>query len=158
MSIQKLNPDLIRLHKGVSFVGVGTVFFCHDGAGKMLMSKRSQKCRDEKGRWEVAGGGLKWGVTAENNINREVLEEFGTQSKQITFLGYRDVFRKLEDGTPNHWLMLDFAVLVVPSEVKLNEPDMADEIGWFTLDDQPQPQHSQHHVFMTKYSGEIKKY
>jgi len=157
MTFQKLDPAELRKHKGTSFVGVGTVFFCHDGKGKFLMSKRSQKCRDEQGRWEVAGGGLKWGVTAEDNLIREVKEEFGAEAKNIDFMGYRDVFRKLEDGTPTHWVMLDFAVEVNPAEVKRNEPDMSDEIGWFTLDSQPQPLHSQHTTLMNKYKKEIEK-
>lgn len=157
MAFLKLDPLELRRHKGVSFVGVGTVFFCHDGKGKFLMSKRSQKCRDEKGRWEVAGGGLKWGVTAEDNIRREVKEEFGADAINIHFMGYRDVFREQADGTPNHWVMLDFAVKVEPGEVKRNEPELADEIGWFTPDAQPQPQHSQHATFMNKYHKEIEK-
>ena len=157
MSTSKLSADQLRHHKGVSFVGVGTVFFCHDGNGRMLMSKRSQKCRDERGRWELAGGSLKWGSTAKDNVKREVKEEFAADAQEITFLGYRDVFRKLDDGTPTHWLILDFAVLVDPKQVKLNEPEMADEIGWFTLDNQPQPQHSQHQIFMQKYAQELKK-
>lgn len=155
MSKIKLSPELLREHKGVSFVGVGTVFFCHDGKGKFLMSKRSQQCRDEQGRWEVADGGLKWGVTAEENIRREVKEEFGAKVLNIHFMGYRDVFRKLEDGTPTHWLMLDYGILVDPSEVTLNEPEMADELGWFTLDNQPTPVHSQHKTFMNKYHDQI---
>ena len=157
MVFQKLDSDNLRKHKGTSYVGVGTVFFCHDGKGKFLMSKRSQKCRDEQGKWEVAGGGLKWGVTAEDNLIREVKEEFAAEAKKIDFLGYRDVFRNLDDGTPTHWVMLDFAVEVNPSEVKRNEPDMSDEIGWFTIDSQPHPQHSQHHTFMTQHKEAIKK-
>lgn len=156
MSILKLSPQELRKHKGVSFVGVGTVFFCHDGKGKFLMSKRSKNCRDEQGRWEIAGGGLKWGSTAEENIKREVKEEFGAIASQIKFMGYRDVFRRLEDGTPTHWLMLDYAVKVNPRQVRLNEPDQCDEIGWFTLDEQPKPQHSQHTTFMKKYHRQIK--
>jgi len=155
MALSKLNTDLLRNTKGTSFVGVGTVFFCHDGKGKFLMSKRSQKCRDEQGRWEVAGGGLKWGVTAEDNIRREVKEEFGASVKKIDFMGYRDVFRKLEDGTPTHWLMLDYAVEIDPSEAKRNEPEMADEIGWFTFATQPKPTHSQHKAFMNKYKTQL---
>jgi 8-oxo-dGTP diphosphatase len=157
MSFSKLSPDELRKHKGTSFVGVGTVFFCHDGKGKFLMSKRSKNTRDEQGRWEVAGGGLKWGVTAEDNIKREVKEEFGANAKSIDFMGYRDVFRKLEDGTPTHWLMLDYAVEVDPAQVKRNEPDMADEIGWFTLDNQPKPTHSQHSTFMEKHHKQIER-
>ena len=121
------------------------------------MSKRSQKCRDEQGRWEVAGGGLKWGATAEDNIRREVKQEFDATAKKINFMGYRDVFRKLEDGTPTHWLMLDYAVEIDPSEAKRNEPEMADEIAWFTLTTQPEPTHSQHSVFMNKYRTQIEK-
>jgi ADP-ribose pyrophosphatase YjhB (NUDIX family) len=157
MSFTKLSPEEIRLHKGTSFTGAGTVFFCHDGKGKFLMSKRSQKCRDEKGRWEIAGGGLKWGITAEDNIKREVAEEFAANAQKIDFMGYRDVFRELDDGTPTHWVMLDFAVQVDPNDVKLNEPDMADELGWFTVANQPEPVHSQHQAFMKKYQKEIKE-
>jgi len=157
MAFSKLDPEQLRKHKGTSFVGVGTVFFCHDGKGKFLMSKRSQNCRDEQGRWEVAAGGLKWGSTAEDNIKREVKEEFGAATKKITFMGYRDVFRKLDDGTPTHWIMLDYAVEVDPQEVTRNEPDMADEIGWFTLDSQPKPLHSQHSTFMKKHDKKIRK-
>jgi len=150
-----MDASEIRKHKGTSFVGVGTVFFCHDGNGKFLMSKRSKKCRDEQGRWEIAGGGLKWGSTAEENIIREVKEEFAANTMKVRFMGYRDVFRKLDDGTPTHWLMLDYAVKVDPKEVKRNEPDMSEAIGWFRLDNQPEPVHSQHKKFMRKYKKEI---
>jgi 8-oxo-dGTP pyrophosphatase MutT (NUDIX family) len=151
----KLDPETVRRHKGVSFVGVGTVFFCHDGKGKFLMSKRSRNARDEQGKWEIAGGGLKWGVSAEDNLIREVKEEFGADAKGIMFLGYRDVFRKLDDGTPTHWLVLDYAVKVDPSKVRRNEPDLCDEIGWFTLDAQPAHVHSQHATFMNKYCDQL---
>jgi len=157
MADQKLDPKVLHAHKGISFVGVGTVFFCHDGKGRFLMSKRSQNCRDEQGRWEVAGGGLKWGLSPEDNIRREVKEEFDATAKSIEFMGYRNVFRELDDGTPTHWLMMDYAVEIDPKEAKRNEPDMADEIGWFTLDTQPTPTHSQHETFMKKYQKQIKK-
>jgi 8-oxo-dGTP diphosphatase len=157
MPVTKLTPDVIRQQKGVSFVGVGTVFFCHDGNGKFLMSKRSQKCRDEQGRWEIAGGGLKWGVTAEDNLRREIKEEFDAFAQQIEFLGYRDVFRTLKDGTPTHWLMLDYAVEIDPKEAKRNEPDMSDDIGWFTLANQPTPVHSQHLALINKYRSKLEK-
>lgn len=121
------------------------------------MSKRSQNCRDEKGRWEVAGGGLKWGFSAVDNLKREVKEEFDATAHDIKFMGYRDVFRTREDGVPTHWLMLDYAVRVDPKEVRLNEPDMADEIGWFTPDNLPTPLHSQQTAFMNKYHHEINK-
>lgn len=157
MPFIKLSPEELRKHKGTSFVGVGTVFFCHDGNGKFLMSKRSKNSRDEQGRWEHCAGGLKWGSTAEDNLRRELKEELDADAIKIEFMGYRDVFRKLDDGTPTHWLMLDFAVQVDPKQVKRNEPDMSDEIGWFELGKLPSPIHSQNPVFMKKYAKQIKK-
>jgi ADP-ribose pyrophosphatase YjhB (NUDIX family) len=143
--INELSPDMIRKQKGVSFVGVTTVFICHDGNGHIFMAKRSQNARDEHGNWDIGGGGLKWGQTAIDNVAIEIKEEYSVVPKSIEFLGYRDVFRELPDGTPTHWLALDFVALVDRNEVKINEPDMFDEFGWFTLDNLPSPVHSQLH-------------
>lgn len=152
----KLSPDVLREHKGISFVGISTPFFCYDGNGKFLMTKRSQNCRDEQGKWEIPAGGLKWGCTTGDNITREVQEELGATAQCISFMGYREAFRTLADGTPTHWLIMDFSVLVDPAEVSINEPDKMDALGWFTLDKQPAPLHSLHDMFMQKYSEQIK--
>lgn len=121
------------------------------------MAKRSHLARDEQGTWEIGGGGLKWGLDAEENLRREIKEEYNATTRKITFLGYRDVHRMLEDKTPTHWLALDFAVLVDPKEIKINEPEMFDDSGWFTIDNLPKPLHSQQHVFFDKYSKKISK-
>ena len=155
--IKKLEPEVLRKHKGVSFVGIATCFFCHDGQGNFVLAKRSNKARDEQGTWEVGGGGLKAGVAVEENIKREVKEEYGADALNLEFLGYRDIFRKLDDGTPTHWLGLDFAVLVNRNEVKNNEPDMFDEVEWFTFKDLPSPLHSQVPTFFKKYEEQIAK-
>lgn len=36
------------------------------------MAKRCAAARDEQGRCDIGGGGLKWGVTAVENVIREV--------------------------------------------------------------------------------------
>lgn len=155
MSFTKLPVEQLRKHKGTSFTGVGTVFICHDGNGKFLMSKRSEKTRDEQGRWEIPGGSLKWGFTAEENIAREVKEELCADAQKIDFIGYRDVFRENNEGTKTHWLMLDFVVLVDPKQVKIGEPEQCDDLGWFTLDNQPKPLHSQHTKLIKKYRNRL---
>lgn len=121
------------------------------------MAKRGKKARDEQGTWDQGGGGLKWGVTAVDNVRREVLEEYGAKAQKIDFLGYHDVLRELPDGTPTHWLLLSFAVLVDKEKVKNNEPDVLDEIGWFTLDTMPTPLHSQQKPFFERYKKELSK-
>jgi 8-oxo-dGTP diphosphatase len=151
MTIKKLSPEILRQHKGISFAGITTCFFCYNHQGEIFMAKRSHKTRDEHGRWENGGGGLKWGSTVEANIRREIKEEYNATALKMEFLGYRDVFRTLEDGTPTHWVGLDFAVLVDPREIKINEPDMFDGSGWFRLDSLPIPLHSQVELTIKKY-------
>lgn len=157
MSLEKLPPEVLRQHKGISFVGVTTVFFCHDGKGRFFMAKRSNKARDEQGNWEIGGGGLKWGVTAEENMKREVKEEYNGDVLDSEFLGYWDVLREQPDGTKTHWLALAFAALMDPVQMKINEPDMFDDSGWFTLDNLPSPLHSQTPFFFKKFSPQIKE-
>ena len=156
--MDKLASEVLRAHKGISFVGVTTSFLCYDLSGQFVMAKRSKNARDEQGTWDQGGGGLKWGVTAEDNVRREVQEEYGANAKQIDFLGYYDVFRTQPDGTKTHWLLLSFAVLVDREEVKINEPDMIDEIGWFNVNTLPSPLHSQQQPFFDRYKTELAQF
>lgn len=79
------------------------------------------------------------------------MEEYGAEALEIEFLGYRDVFRELDDGTPTHWLGLDFLVLVDPAQVEIKEPEMFDDAGWFTLDSLPSPLHSQVNIAFERH-------
>lgn len=153
--IEKLPDDILRKHKGISFTGVTTVFFCHDGKGHVFLAKRSKNARDERGRWDIGGGGLKWGVTAIDNLRRELLEEYGAVPKNTKFLGYRDVMRELENDTKTHWIALDYLVEVDRNEVHIAEPEMFDDSGWFQLDELPKPLHSQLPYAFEKYSAEF---
>lgn len=158
MAIKKLTPQQLRQHKGVSFTGVTTAFLCHDGNGKLLLGKRGPKARDENGRWDNGAGGLKHGQSVEDNLRREMLEEYGVVPKRLDFIGYFDVFRQTPDGQPTHWLAMCFAVLVDPAQVRNNEPGTIDEIGWFSLDNLPTPMHSQFETFMAKHGDSLRRY
>ena len=158
MDFAKLTPEQIRLHKGVSFPGVTTVFVCHDGKGHILLGKRSQNARDEHGHWDVGAGGLKHGQSVEDNLKRELKEEYDVKPEKLDFIGYMDAFRKNQDGLDTHWLAMYFAVKVDPAKVKLNEPDMIEELDWFSLDKLPSPMHSQFKSFYKAYEDKLKKY
>ena len=88
MAIKKLSAEELRTHKGVSFPGITTVFICHDGNGRIFLTRRSQNTRDEHGRWDVGGGGLKHGQSLEQNLRREVKEEYNVDPLQVDFVGY----------------------------------------------------------------------
>ncbi len=156
--IEKLSAEILRKHKGVSFTGITTCFFCHDGAGKVFMAKRSHHSRDEQGKWDVGGGGLKWGLSAEDNVRREIEEEYGTKPLEIQFLGYRDAFRELPDSTQTHWIALDFLARVDRNDVHISEPDMFDDSGWFTMEELPEPIHSQLPHAFAKYEPEFRAF
>lgn len=143
MTQKILDETLLKKHKGISFVGVTTCFICYDTSGRIFMAKRSSQARDEQGRWDIGGGGLDWGLTAEANVIKEIQEEYSATPVEVEFLGYRDVFRTLPDDTSTHWLALDFAALVNPEDMVINEPDKFDDSGWFTLGALPVPLHSQ---------------
>lgn len=120
------------------------------------MVKRSKNARDEHGRWDICGGGLELGDTVEHRLKTEIKEEFCADAINCEFLGVRDIHR-VQNGVPTYWIGLDFKVLVDPSQVKIGEPHKFDEIGWFTLDNVPQPTHSQWPKFFEKNKDRLIK-
>ena len=114
------------------------------------MSKRSKKTRDEHGKWELGGGGVKFGEEIESALTREIYEEYSTDVLEHEFLGYRNILRQ-HQGKPTHWIALDFAVRVDLEKVKIGEPDMIDELRWATFDTLPDDLHSQFPKFIELY-------
>jgi len=126
---------------GIDYVGVSTPFYCHDGKGNFLLHKRSEKCRDEHHRWDPGSGKLEHGLSIQENILKEVLEEYGCRGEVEEILPAHDVFRE-QNGMKTHWIAVPAFVKVDPKEVKKNEPEKILEIGWFTLDNLPTPLHT----------------
>ncbi len=144
--MKKLAEEVLREHKGKSFVGVSTAVAIFNKKGQIFLARRSENARDEHGRWDVCGGGLKWDWTIEKNIRRELEEEFAiTSDAPVHFVGLREVFRVDHHNHKTHWLALDYIIILERSEaekVKINEPHMFDDCGWFSLDALPEPLHS----------------
>ena len=128
-------------NRGVDYIGVTVTFVIHDGKGNFLLQKRSQNTRDEKGKWDVGGGALEFGEEWSDAVTREVKEELTASPKKIVFLKAFNALRK-NNGVNTHWIALVHSVLVDPSEVKIGEPNKIDEIGWFNLNNLPNPLHS----------------
>jgi ADP-ribose pyrophosphatase YjhB (NUDIX family) len=153
-----ISDDNLRALAGIRYVGISTSFLCYDKSGEFVMAMRGQSSRDEHGTWDQGGGALDFGSTLLENVRREVLEEYGAEAKKIDLLGYDEVFRKLADGTPTHWMCPHFAVLVNGEDVRNNEPHKLDEIGWFTLSTLPSPLHSMQQSFFDKYADQLRRY
>lgn len=127
--------------KGIDFIGVNCVFFCHDGAGKLLMHKRSTNCRDEHGTWDCGGGSMEHGETFEETIRRELMEEYCCEPLEIQYVVSKNVLRD-NAGVPTHWIANLHVVKVDPAQVKIGEPDKMEDIGWFSINELPSDMHS----------------
>lgn len=119
---------------------VSCVFICYDGAGEILLARRSAGARDEPGTWDTGAGALEFGETFEAAVTREVKEEYAAEPREITLLGVRNVVRA---EPPSHWVAVIFAVLVDRDAVAIGEPHKFDELGWFRPGALPSPLHSQ---------------
>lgn len=142
---------------GVDFIGVSVPFYCHDGKGNFLLHKRSDKCRDEKGRWDFGGGRVEFGETLEEAVNREMKEEYGVSGVIEKQLPAHSSLRT--DGkTKLHWLTITFIVRVDRNKVVLGDSEKMLELGWFKLNNLPKPLHSGAKYTLKNYKEEFKKY
>ncbi len=146
MAFNTLDPNTLRTHKGKSFVGISTGVAIFNTRGQLFLAKRSTGARDEHGAWDVCGGGLEWGLTLEENMRQEMLEEFNiVTDAPLHFLRLKEAFRTDQEGDKTHWLSISYLVVLSNEEaarVRINEPDKFDEMGWFDLDNLPSPLHS----------------
>lgn len=138
------------MEKGIDYTGITISFYCHDGAGNYVMHRRNERCRDEHGRWDFGGGGLKFGETFEECLYREIKEEYGTVPLACTYMGHDEVFR-VHDERQTHWIGFRYKVHVDRDTVINGEPHKHDMIEWVTLDALPSPLHSQLPNQLTKY-------
>ncbi|MES2225358.1 MAG: NUDIX domain-containing protein [Patescibacteria group bacterium] len=139
---------------GIDYIGVTVTFICHDGEGNYLFNKRSTNCRDEHGAWDPGGGKLELHDTVIGTLKKEIAEEYCTDVLEQEFLGYRDIHRE-HGGVRTHWVALTFKVQVDRSKVRNGEPHKFDEIEWFTLDNLPQPLHSQFPYFLEQFRDKL---
>lgn len=141
---------------GVDFIGVSVSFFCHDGK-EFLLHKRSDKCRDEIGRWDFGGGQLEVGERLEEAVLREVKEEYGVMAQVEKQLPAHSLLRE-ERGIKTHWLIITFIVKVDRKKVINNDPEKISELGWFKLSRLPEPLHKGAQYTLSHYGEEFNQY
>lgn len=142
---------------GFDYIGVTTAFYCHDGKGNILMHKRSKECRDEHGRWDSGCGKLEFGVSLEENVLKEIQEEYGCKGVIDEQVPAHDFFRE-ENGKTVHWLVVPFVVKVNPEEVINGEPHKIEELGWFSIKNLPEPLHTGFAYTFNRYKDIFGKY
>lgn len=140
----KIADEKTDHQRGVDHIGISAAAVIHDGNGKILLMQRGPEARDENGRWDIVGGAIEFGESIDDALVREVSEEMSTKPLNIEFLGAYDAHRE-HNGSKTHWICLLHSAQVNPADVKIGEPAKISAIGWFGLDDIPEPQHSMLH-------------
>ncbi|MBC2773303.1 NUDIX domain-containing protein [Rhizobium sp. AQ_MP] len=118
---------------GLDFPGLGVgLAILRDG--KLLLCKRMKA--PEAGHWNIVGGKVDHMERAEIAARREAEEETGLAIGAIRYLGMTE---QLIEADRQHWISLLYVTEDTTGEPQLTEPDKLSEIGWFDLDDLPQP-------------------
>jgi len=141
---------------GINCIGVTCVFYCYDGKGNLLLHKRTDKCRDEHGRWDCGGGAMKFGESFEQTVKREIFEEYCTEPIKIQLVGVNNLLR-IHNKINTHWIAVIFAVRLDPKKVKNGDLEKIEKIGWFKPNKLPEPLHSMYltHLQFVKNTGII---
>lgn len=145
------------MKSGIHYIGISTPFYCNDGKGNFLFHKRSKKCRDEQGKWDTGSGQLEFGLTPEENVLKEVREEYGCNGIIQNCLPAHSIFR-IHNDQKTHWVAIPFFILVNPKDVRINDPDKIEKIKWYMLHDLPKPLHTGFAYTFKHYKEYFKKY
>ncbi len=146
---------------GIDCIGVSTSFYCYDGRGRWLLHKRSENCRDEKGVWDSGGGKLEFGLTLEENVLKEIREEYGCEATIQEQLPAITLLRTSPDGIPSHWIVIPHILLINDDNLKnvrIGDSEKMIEIGWFTFENLPHPLHSGFQKTTLVYRNIFEKY
>ena len=110
-------------------VGVGVLVFDGD---RLLMVQRKHH---GAGTWATPGGYLDRGESPEACAIREVEEEVGIEITDVVFRGITNDVHA--DG--KHNVTIWFSARAGVGEISVAAPDELTDVGWFPLDDLPQP-------------------
>lgn len=119
------------MKSGIDYIGVGVGAVLVNDKGEIFITKRGQKAKNEKGKWEIPGGSVEFGETLEKALKREMREEVGVEIKLIELLG---VYDHIISDEKQHWVSPTFMCKIIKGTPKILEPEKCEVIGWFTLE------------------------
>lgn len=128
--------------QGIDYPGVTCACICRDSSGRLLLSLRSNACRDEQDKWEFGGGALELGETLEEHVRREMREELNIELSELRMLDATTMLRQHAEKV-SHWVLLVWTGIVSnPETLAIQEPDRMVEFRWFDKDALPTNLHS----------------
>ena len=121
---------------GKDYIGVGVGAIVLNDKGEVFLSQRGEKAKNERGTWEFPGGSVEFGEKLADAVAREFLEEYGMVIEVGELLAVDDHIL-LEEG--QHWVSPTFLARHISGEPTIKEPGKCGAIGWFAIDNLPEP-------------------
>jgi 8-oxo-dGTP diphosphatase len=118
------------MKRGKDYIGLGVGIVVFNDEGKLLITKRGQACANDRGKWEIPGGGVEFGELRADAVKREIREENDIEVEVIEELQTSDHFSP-EEGL--HWVTTSFICRHVSGDPKRMEPEKCEAVGWFTV-------------------------
>lgn len=118
------------MKKGVDYIGVGCGAMIFNDEGKVFLVKRGKGARNEAGKWDFPGGGVKFGEKCEDAVKRELKEEHNISIEVIELL---EVVNHIILKEKQHWVSPSYIAKLIFGEAKIMEPEKCDEIKWVNL-------------------------
>ena len=79
------------MKQGIDYIGIGVGAAIFNKQGKVFITLRGKKAKNERGKWEIPGGSVEFGETMEQALKREIMEEHGIEI--LRRLPFQDVGR-----------------------------------------------------------------
>jgi 8-oxo-dGTP diphosphatase len=121
---------------GRDYIGVGVGAIVFDAEGHVFLAQRGPAATNERGCGEFPGGKVALGETLKAAITREFQEEYGMEIEVGELLGVSDHILLAER---QHWVSPSYLAVYAGGEPQIREREKCSAIGWFAVDDLPQP-------------------
>jgi 8-oxo-dGTP diphosphatase len=123
------------MKRGIDYIGVGVGAVIVNGAGQLFLARRGPAAKNERGLWEFPGGGVEFGETLAEALQREIREEYGIDIRVGKLLDVADHILP-EEG--QHWVSPSYICNIIRGEPVILEPTKCVEIGWFDVERMPE--------------------
>ena len=112
-------------------IGIGV--YIMDGKGNLLMLLRTSA--HQSGTWCPPGGHFEMGESFLDCCKREVKEEVGLDITDVEMLAVVNNIISPD----KHYVNIDFVAKGVSGQPIIGEPEKMEKLGWYPLDNLPQP-------------------
>ncbi|GAB5491610.1 MAG: NUDIX domain-containing protein [Phototrophicaceae bacterium] len=121
---------------GKDYIGVGVGAIVFNNKDEVFLSQRGMKAKNERGTWEFPGGSVEFGDTLRETVKREFMEEYGIEIEIFRLLAVDDHILP-DEG--QHWISPTYIAKLSKGEASILEAEKCSAIGWFSLDNLPDP-------------------